>query len=236
MSAKNSTIHSSSVSSAGFHSSILASEAGEGQGLPSPALRPSVELFQELMPANAVVVDVETTGLHSERNSLIEIGARFPDGDICQFDFRPRPGAAIDAEALEVNGWTLNRLDEIECGYYEGVAHFFDWLKPHGNKLIMAGLNPAKFDLAFLVKAWSDLGRNPRWFPFSHRVIDLQTLAITYAILRGTPVPDRGFSCDDISRLLGIPQELRPHRAWRGATWCSEGIAKVYETLRHHSF
>ena len=183
------------------------------------------------MPAHVCVIDVETTGLDERRDSLIEIGARFPDGKIFQRDFRPRPGSAIDAQALAVNGWSINRLDALETGWVEGVESFFAWLRERGRgPFILAGFNPA-LDLKFLRAAWVALGRQPRWFPFAHAVIDLHSWVCLQAILEGKPIPERGFSSDAASEFLRVPEEQKPHRAWRGATWCSEGLARVMEEV-----
>jgi DNA polymerase III epsilon subunit-like protein len=164
-----------------------------------------------------LVVDVETSGLDPHLNGLVEIGALWITGPRVgeEFDLacRPRPGAVIDGKAIEVNGcnW-LGNTGVLTEG--QAITEFCSWVGE--GKVLLAGMNPY-CDLSFLRAAHRQLPYPRCTFPFSHRTLDMHTLAIAYAAARGEQIPATGYHTDAILELLGLPPEPRPHRAICGA-------------------
>lgn len=166
-------------------------------------------------PAWFAVVDVETTALDAERGSLVSIGAEHPlTGETFYGQCRVRHGALIEPEAMAVN-----MADWIEDGDLptesELVEKFARWASKRGVRLI-GGKNPA-FDVRWLFAAWKRAGRDGR-LSFSHRTLDLHSLALAWALVnRPAAVTAEGFKTDDVYRLLGLPPEPHPHNALTGA-------------------
>lgn len=179
-----------------------------------------------------LVVDLETTGLNARVHSIHQIGAVWLTGGVGEFsmDCRIWPGAAIDPEALSISGRTLEQITDPSLPLEgDAVKALLDWADVEcgpGGKLLMllAGLNPS-FDRAFLHEAQlrpSSPKVMARRFP--HRVLDLHSLAISYAIGRGEPVPSRGYSTDEIYSVLDMQPEPRPHVAIVGARMEAEAL------------
>lgn len=184
--------------------------------------------WPESLPGNAIVIDNESTGLDPLRNSLFQIAWKTAGRPTKEITFRPRPGTEVEAAALEINGMTWRGLDAIQVSYWEGIAAFFREIEVMGERrLIVAGLNPATVELGFLRQAWRDLGKPDRFFPFSHRSIDLHTLVVQYAVRKKLPVPAGGFQTNEISDLLGVEREPSPHRAIGGV----EHELKIFHAL-----
>lgn len=172
-----------------------------------------------------LVVDLETAGLDARKHSILQIGAVWLTGGEGEFsmDCRRAEGTLIDTRALEVNGITPERADDPALPD-EGTAvqRFLAWLGPL--PCLLAGLNPS-FDRAFLQEA-----QYRKTFPaqtvrrFPHRVLDLHSLAVTYALAKGDPVPSRGYYTDEIYAVLDLPPEPRPHQALTGARREAEAL------------
>jgi hypothetical protein len=102
----------------------------------------------------------------------------------------------------------------------------------HGSQLVLAGMNP-HFDVGFLDAEWDLLyaakGKRYRR-PWSHRHYDLHTLAVQYAAIFGGEF--ERLNSDEISRLLGVEEEPRPHCARGGLQWSLRCFGKINENLR----
>jgi DNA polymerase III epsilon subunit-like protein len=182
------------------------------------------------MDTRILVVDLETTGLDPVRHSIVEIGAVWLSGRVGSFEQRCRvwDGAALDAGALRVNG-----LDAAACGdkslppEAEALVDFLLWSKASADYPVMlAGLNP-NFDLGFLRAAASRAGISCDR-AFRHRVLDLHSLAVGYALRAGLPVPSRGLYTDEIYALLDLEAEPKPHRALTGARKEAEAFGRLW--------
>lgn len=210
---------------------------------------PSREWASEVFPANGIVVDVETTNTDAETGSVIEIGARrfalrrvalaqagsASEASIyCGEVFRPWPCAVVEDGALAVNGCTRAQLDAAGKSFAEGAAHFFDWLgRPslegqpqRETKWLLFGWR-AQFDWCFLLQSWLRLGRCERDFPFMSGAIDLRSALMAFLVSLGCVLPPDGLKSTDVARILGMSEEAKPHRAWRGAVWGAEGWARL---------
>ncbi len=173
-----------------------------------------------------LVVDLETSSLNARAGGILEIGATWLMGgrdDNFTLRVRLRDGAEWDPESEARHGITLAEASDLSLPTErEAICAFVAWI---GNEpVLLAGLNPS-FDRAWTHEALRRAGSlAPLASIFPHRVIDLHTLAISYALAKGTPIPPRGFYTDAIYQVLGMPEEPKPHRAVSGALWEAEAL------------
>lgn len=170
-----------------------------------------------------LVIDLETTGLDECRNGVIEIGACWLSGDTDQHFYercRPMPDREIDYHALRISEtWP----HELEGRPWEVTAygHLLQFIGQERG-IIMAGMNVGKFDFKFL----EDLAdRSGLPFPFSHRTLDMHSLAVPLAIQLGQDITR--LTTDTIYQMLEMLPELRPHRANTGALMERQAIRKL---------
>lgn len=168
-----------------------------------------------------IVIDVETTGLDPARHGIVEIGAvRMADGAEFHRSCHVSPIVEVDPDALRVNGCTPERCrDRNLPSEMQAVRDLIGWVGP--GPAILAGMNP-RYDLEML-RAVAARGVDAR-LPFSHRTLDMHTLAVRFAIGAGRAVPPSGFKTDAIYELLGLPPEPRPHLALTGARMEAEAL------------
>lgn len=189
--------------------------------------KPNNPIVNPLLPKQTLLVDVETTGLDPARHSIIELAMLTPDGT-SHFvqSCRPWIGAAIDPEALAVNGWSAKQLESVELSHSEAMQQAADWLGT--GTWTVAGMNP-HFDLKFLQEAFARVLPRHKRPRFSHRVYDLHSLTrFMY------PFAESLIS-QDIAILLGIDPEAEPHRALGGIQWEAAAFRKLH-MQRHRLF
>lgn len=170
-----------------------------------------------------LVVDLETTGLHSQSHSILQIGAVWLTGGVGEFsmDCRMWPGAKWTEGAYQVNGITQERAEDPSLPTEgEAVLAFYEWIGIE--PIMLAGLNPS-FDRGFVHEALRRAGLKGV-SPFPHRVVDLHTLTISYALVKDDLIPSRGLHTDEIYAVLGLPPEKRPHQALEGARREAEAL------------
>ena len=174
-----------------------------------------------------LVVDLETTGLESTKHSIVEFGAVWLTGEEGEFhmDCRIWRGAHLDPRALGVNGLSPDRCQNPALpDESDAILEFLQWLGPQ--PVMLAGLNPS-FDRNFLHAAMRRASNGAMVASgdlFPHRTLDLHTLAVSYAIAKGDPIPSRGFYTDEIYAILDLPPEPKPHRALVGARREAEAL------------
>lgn len=162
---------------------------------------------------NSYVIDIETTGLDPLRHGIVEIAAKssITGAEFC-IQPRIRDEAEIDPIAMEVNGISESAArDEGRVDEEIAIAELFRFIGL-GERAVLAGMNP-NFDLRFITEAAKRAGLKN---PFSHRILDLHSLAVVYAFHRDLDVPQTGFRTDQIYEMLGMPPEPRPHQALTG--------------------
>lgn len=180
-----------------------------------------------------LVCDIETTGLDAKRCSMLQIGAVWltgAEGEI-ELNCRAWDGAELQLKALERNGCSEARCtNPALMKESEALIQFFKWIKTfvQGDDapFMLAGLNPT-FDRSFLLQAWGRAGLKFCDFPIKHRVFDLHSLAVEFAIKAGEIVPSRGFYTDEIYALLDMPEEPKPHSAITGARMECDALHKL---------
>lgn len=176
-----------------------------------------------------VIIDLETTGLHPARSGIVQIGAvdlRAESRREFSTDLRVFAEARIEAEALAVNGLTLDQCrDPQRPSEDDALLALLEWLGPAD--FVLAGMNP-RFDRDFLVcaarRSSSRLDRTI-WIPATHRTVDLHSLSMHYALRIGHPIPDRGFHTNACLELAGLAPEPEPHVAVVGARLIAQAIS-----------
>jgi DNA polymerase III alpha subunit (gram-positive type) len=108
-------------------------------------------------------IDVETTGLDLKTHNIFQISARITDSrakevlDKIDLTFRPFTMEA-EQEALDLHGWSLEKMAELQMSSEQAYREFVSWLERHvdrfnkQDKLHFVAYN-AKFD-ADWVRSW----------------------------------------------------------------------------------
>jgi DNA polymerase III epsilon subunit-like protein len=176
-----------------------------------------------------IILDIEASGLDSERASILSVGAldlanptnQFYD-ECCVWD-----GAHINDDALVVNGFTKEEAtDPNKKTEAELVRAFMAWSEEIGNRTL-AGQNPS-FDRDFLRMACKRAGID---WTLAHRTLDSHTIAWMHMTKRGInpPLENRrsALNLDAILNYCGIPEEPKPHNALTGAMSHAEVISRM---------
>lgn len=149
-----------------------------------------------------VCIDVETTGLNSKRDRVIEIGAIRVNPSISShpiYQTLVQPGVDIPPKITEITGITANEIDEK--GIPPSIA--FNKLHQFVGTLPIIAYN-ASFDSGFLSKEWGRLNLSS-----NHRYFDVLALARERLDLPS-------YKLVHVAEHLGI--EVRPdHRALQDA-------------------
>lgn len=172
---------------------------------------------------NLYAVDVETTGTNPERHSLVSIGAVSIEDPTKTFyrECRIWDGAAVEAEALRVNGFSgMEVLDQNKLSEAEMMKEFVQWLG--GTGLMMVAHNAA-FDRDFVAAACK---RADISTPFSFRTIDIHSLMYMHLLRAKKDIP-RHLSLNAALQSFGLPREPDPHNALTGAQCNVELFNKV---------
>lgn len=168
-----------------------------------------------------LIVDVETSGLNSDKCSILSIGALDLENPTKRFygECGVWDGAHISDEALEINGFTEEQArDSSKKSEAELITEFLEWSQHLSNRTI-TGQNPS-FDRDFLQSAAQ---RAKLSWDLAHRTIDTHTLAYMHIMKSGKGEPldtqhrRSNLDLDAILNYCGIPDEPMPHNALTGA-------------------
>lgn len=198
-----------------------------------------LKLFNKLM----IVVDIETSGVDSEKHSILSIGAVDFDKPENEFyiECRVWDGAKIEDEALAINGFTVEgALDPKKISEREAVQEFLSWLEKRDDHTF-AGQN-ISFDMSFVLSAAKRAKINAS---IPKRSIDMHAVCYAHMIQRGLVPPLKNkrtdLDSDKIMEYVGIPPEKRPHVAINGARIEAEALSRLlynknlYEEYRKFS-
>lgn len=178
-----------------------------------------------------LIVDVESSGLSSKDCSILSIGALDSENPDNRFygECKIWEGAHVNDEALEINGFTKDEINEQDKkSESELVTEFLEWSQHLGNRTI-TGQNPS-FDRDFLQAAALRAGLS---WDLAHRTIDTHTLAYMHMVKNGLEEPvDKqhrrsNLDLDAILNYCGIPEEPDPHNALTGALSHAEVMSRL---------
>ena len=135
---------------------------------------------------NLTGLDIETTGVDlNKHHRLIQIGIVTMAGvhSFC-YDVCPIGDMMIDAEAMAVNGFTLNRIAQAMHGPIvdSTLSAAIAALGVREGELTAVGWNVGGFDIAFIKK---ELPKTAAFF--SHRALDLTGVAMVNEMKTGKP-------------------------------------------------
>lgn len=176
-----------------------------------------------------IVVDVETTGVDDRIHSIVSIGAvDFADQERRFYgECRMWEGAQVEAEALRVNGFTMEQvIDPTKQTLEQLVGAFFAWAKISSDRTLMG--HNTFFDHGFL-KVSAERYRMP--WEFGHRIIDLHSVAWAHMVSHGVEIPVKyGLSSlrnDFLLQYVGLPAEPKPHNGLVGALMEAEAFSRL---------
>lgn len=184
-----------------------------------------------------IVLDVEASGTEYHVHSIVSLGAiefENPENRFYQ-ECRVWDGAHIMDEALEVNGFTREEIeDENKKSEADLVRAFLAWANAVGEKTL-AGQN-VSFDRDFVKAA---AGRAHIDYDLAYRTIDTHTLAWMHMVKRDIDPPidpikqHSKLNLDAVLNYVGIPSEPEPHNALTGALCHAEVIARLLYDKPH---
>ncbi len=176
-----------------------------------------------------IVLDVETTGLYADKNSLVSIGAINFDDPEDRFyeECRIWDGAEVMPEALLVNGLIEEELrDPEKKSESDIVKNFLYWLSSKED-ITIAGQN-CYMDVAFVNAAIKRAGEKES---LPRRIFEQHTLTQYHMMKRGLtpPIKNRrsALDSDAVMAYVGLPPEPKPHIAINGAIWEFEAIYRL---------
>ncbi len=176
-----------------------------------------------------IVVDVETTSLDTEKGSILSIGAVDLDEPTAQFydECRIWEGAKVEDEALAVNGFTRDEIEEVsKKSEQELITAFVAWSLDRPDRTLAA--QNVSFDFSYIEEACKRAGIE---FPFAKRTIDVHSVVWAHMIREGREVPLKNhhsaISLDYALEYCGLPKEARPHNALTGAYAHAEVLSRV---------
>ena len=164
-----------------------------------------------------VVLDVETTGLNTFTDKIIEIGAVRLEGgrEVKEFSMLIDPERPVPQKVTELTGITNGMLrDQKRIGEVIG-----DFAKFCEGAVLVA--HNAGFDTAFFRRAFEAAG-----LPFDHPVLD--TLALSRNLFASLKSHKLGVICKELDVSLE-----NAHRAVHDARATGEVLLKMLERMRH---
>lgn len=175
-----------------------------------------------------IVLDIETTGIDSERNSIVSIGALDFEHPYNQFyrECNVWDGAEINDEALLINGFTREDISNYLKPSLEIILNdFIFWMKNIEDQTF-AGENPS-FDRDFIINSAKRYGIKIG----GHRTLDLHSISYSNHLKRNIEIPLKNNRTDlNLDKTLiygGLPEEPKPHNALIGAKMEAEAFSRL---------
>jgi DNA polymerase III epsilon subunit-like protein len=178
-----------------------------------------------------LVIDIEATGTDATIHSMLSIGAIDGTDPVRQFygECRRFDGAHVMSEALAVNGFTMEQIDDgTKPTEAELVQQFISWAALCRD-VTLCGQN-VSFDRSYIEAACKRAGIA---FPFPHRTFDTHTMCYMHMTQRGILPPfdaahkHTALNLNAVLNYCGIPSEPNPHNALTGAKCHAEVATRL---------
>lgn len=176
-----------------------------------------------------IVIDIETSGVDPNADSILSIGAIDFEEPHRRFykECRLREGANYSAESLSVNGFSKEDIKSQAKPHIKDVLAEFALWAADSSDYTPAGHN-VMFDISFIE---SDLKRYNIGFSLGHRSVDMHAIAYAHMLSRGIAPPAKrnrtNLNSDMIFEYVGISKEPRPHNALVGAKMEAESLFRL---------
>lgn len=184
------------------------------------------------------VTDVETTGLDSRVNDVIELSIHRLTDDVQKtWCLKPLSPSAIDPDSLRING---HKLEDLLGQTKEGRERYLDaskvlvevenWMMEDGvttAQRVMAGQNVA-FDRDYLEQLWIKCQAKDS-FPFGRRTLD--TMQIEFFLDLCREQMSEGYSLKVLTKKYGLKNE-KAHTAAADVKVTKELLVKQIEFFR----
>lgn len=162
-----------------------------------------------------VVFDIETTGLDSNTDEIIELGAvKIVDGNILEkFSTFVKPTKQIPSEVVDLTGITQEMVEGAPPIEYV-IKDFYNFTRDS----ILCGHNAIGFDIKFIRREGDSVG-----LEFDNEIIDTMKEAQSSRKLKITR-----FNLGAVVKALGLVLE-GAHRAWNDAYATAQVLLKLNE-------
>ncbi len=176
-----------------------------------------------------IVIDVETSGIDPEANSILSIGAVDFSSPGRQFygECRLRDGSAHDPASLLVNGFNADEISGTAKMPLDALLrNFLKWAE-ETKDMTLAGHN-VQFDIKFLEQSFRLYGM--KWI-FGHRSVDTHSIVYCSCLSRSLEIPTKNnrtdINSDTVFGYVGLPGEPKPHNALTGAKMEAEALSRL---------
>jgi DNA polymerase III epsilon subunit-like protein len=177
-----------------------------------------------------IVVDLETSGLDTQKCGVWQIGAvdlENPEDTFLE-EARVDDEDIIEKDALKIIGKTEADLrDKKKQSQKELLANFFEWVNEHKTR-VMISQNPQTIDFNMLVLKANKYDLE---FPFHYRVFDLHSVAqMKYFELNGEFLMMNNTSemrLGNILKLAGMIDTREKHNALEDARLSAECFSRI---------
>jgi len=179
-----------------------------------------------------IILDIEASGLHPNKHSILSIGAIDFDRPDRRFygECRVWEGAHVMTEALEINGFTNEQIyDTNKMSEAELITQFMEWTQESTERTLVG--QSVSFDRAYVVAACERAGIA---CDLPYRTLDTHTMCYMHMVKAGlSPEIDpqhrrTNINLDTVLAYCGIPGgEPRPHNALTGAICHGEVASRL---------
>lgn len=161
-----------------------------------------------------VVFDIETTGLDSEKDQIIELGAvKIENGNIIEkFSTFVKPTTSIPFEVVNLTGISDDMVADAPPIEYV-IKDFYEFTRG----CVLSGHNVINFDIKFIRREGANLG-----LEFDNPIID------TLKEAQASKLKITRYNLGVVTKALGITLE-GAHRAWNDAFATAQVLLKLNE-------
>ncbi len=179
---------------------------------------------------NIAVLDIETTGLDSEKCAILSVGIVSYGEKLNEFykEYYPFDGAEIMEASMEINGFDINKMNRDTVNDPKDVVEDIRSFLKTNKCNVTAGQNPS-FDRGFVNKYAEKYGINfilPIW------MLDMHSVCMAHMLENGIEIPKKPniglfLSGDTILNFVGLGTEPKPHNALNGARYEFEALCRM---------